>query len=486
MALTTGALAISLVIVQISRALIKEFYLRRKGFAQVQPDEERGADGFVIQKRPSATAEKAAVGPEKKERLLDQPPKLSPDDEWKPGEKVISLDVSPGTKWRASLKKSAEEEVLASKDGQDPQGPGQKWRASLKESPEQVVLASRDGQDPQGSSTSPIPELVCKPARERSPPPTKLDTRPARDRSPEPSNQPHTNVRWSITRDEPVLPTPREEPVSQTRRASATKDSAPKKPPPPTTDSGQQTEFVNLGSEAVCYVLAKDVEQAAVMVPTPVGSRPPSARSQQVAALCVESKAPQSMSDNKPASESQPVLPMVQKPPLMDAPRASSEPLKHQKPKPSEIVKHKPSVSSAAQPPTAVVPHRKLPPADLPFGMTYNATFTVEDQALGFELQFVGGCPVVTKVVDRSPAFVKGVSVQNRAVAVNGVPLRASWSVKKMSKQQWLASVFASRPLTITFEQTRSSAVGVPVSPNQVSPPSLQLAYGNFKGDELC
>jgi len=477
-ALTTGALAISLVIFQTLRALIKEFHLRRKGFAQVQPDEERGADGFVIQKRPSAIAEKAVVSPEKKECLLDQPPKLSPDDEWKPGEKVISLDVSPGQKWRASLKKSAEDGVLASKDGQDPEGPGQKWRASLKESPEQVVLASRDGQDPQGSSTSPIPELVSKPARERSPPPTKLDTRPARDRSPEPSNQPHTNVRWSITRDEPVLPTPREEPVSQTRQPPPKKDSAPEKPPPPTTDSGQQTEFVNLGSEAVCYILAKDVEPATIA--TPVGSRPPSARSQQFAVPCVESKAPQSMSDNKPASESKTVLPVVQTPPLMDT--------KHQKPKPSEIVKHEPSVSSAAQPPTALsaVPHRKLPPADLPFGMTYNATFTVEDQALGFELQFVGGCPVVTKVVDRSPAFVKGVSVQNRAVAVNGVPLRASWSVKKMSKQQWLASVFASRPLTITFEQTRSSAVGVPMSANQVSPPSLQLAYGNFKGDELC
>lgn len=84
---------------------------------------------------------------------------------------------------------------------------------------------------------------------------------------------------------------------------------------------------------------------------------------------------------------------------------------------------------------------------------TYSATFTAQDQALGFELRFINGCPIVTRVVEGSPAIAQGVAVQNRALAVNGVPLRGPWPIKKVSKQQWLASVFASRPLTITFEQ---------------------------------
>jgi len=137
--------------------------------------------------------------------------------------------------------------------------------------------------------------------------------------------------------------------------------------------------------------------------------------------------------------------------------------------------------------PLALSKPQTLEPLVPLLGMTFNATFTMDDQALGFELRFVGGCPVVSKVVDRSPASVKGVSVQNRALAVNGVPLRGAWPIRKMTKQQWLASVFSSRPLTITFEQTPSKVAGVPDALTQMMSPARQMALQHSLREEvLC
>eukprot|EP00746_Dinoflagellata_sp_MGD_P009477 gnl/MRDRNA2_/MRDRNA2_119284_c0_seq1.p1 gnl/MRDRNA2_/MRDRNA2_119284_c0~~gnl/MRDRNA2_/MRDRNA2_119284_c0_seq1.p1 ORF type:complete len:414 (+),score=93.60 gnl/MRDRNA2_/MRDRNA2_119284_c0_seq1:68-1309(+) len=402
-ALTTGALAIFLVIIQTFKACIKEIQRRSRGLSQVEPDEERGADGYVKDTRYSqdwkSSSASAANVPPKKENLLDQPPASLPP-----------------------LKQSG-----------------------------------------------------------------KLDSRPARERSPERSFEITSDSESSAPPKLDVKPST-SSPIEETPPQST--QQPPKEDSPEPLESSQEAPAVALPpkleehSEPACKPESSAPPSKAEAPPADDNSKAPeeaaaNAKSEENAA---EGKTMTSSGNLTSASKTAGVSP-VSTPPVLPKPQ-TIEPLDVPKSQPSAS----PQSPAVARSPETALPSRKAETHTLPFigGNSFTATFTMDDQALGFELRFVGGCPVVSRVVDRSPASVKGVSVQNRALAVNGVPLRGPWPLRKMSKQQWLASVFSSRPLTITFEQTPSKAAGVTDALTQAMSPARQMALRNFPEQILC
>jgi len=405
-ALTTGGLAIFLVVFQSFTALLRAFSNRgKRGLSQVEPDVEIGSDGFKKKFANNSTSSSVVEKPPKKDCVSDQPP-------------LPKLTASQGGK-----------------------------------------LDSRPARErsPEPPERSPAPEPVEPPLpKPRLSKGGGLDSSPARERSPEP-------------------PERSPEPLLERSELSA---------PPPKVDT--QPELEALPSKL--DNLSAQIEKADPR------SAPESSAGNTVS--CSQ-EAVESLTTKTPPVEKETLLPVgkeavsaVPAPQVLPKPQ-TLEPLEVSKPQ---------SLASPAVKPLPALPARKVETHTKPFavdtkpflgGMTFNATFTMDDQALGFELRFVGGCPVVTKVVDRSPACVKGVSVQSRALAVNGVPLRGPWPLRKMSKQQWLASVFSSRPLTITFEQTAGKVAGLPdlpqgtMSPRTVMSPVRQLVQSSLP-DEVC
>lgn len=381
-ALTTGGLAIFLVVFQSFTALLRAFSNRgKRGLSQVEPDVEIGSDGFKKKFANNSTSSSVVEKPPKKDCVSDQPP----------------------------------------------------------------------------------------PPKLRASPSGKLDSRPARERSPEP-------------------PERSPEPPLERSELSA---------PPPTVDTQPELE----ASPSKLDNLSAQIEKADPRS-APESSAGNAVSCSQEAVESLATKTPPApaatkIKESKDSVEKEALLPVgIEAVSAVPAPQVLPKP---QTLEPLEVSKPQ-SLASPTVKPLPALPSRKVETHTKPFavdtkpflgGMTFNATFTMDDQALGFELRFVGGCPVVTKVVDRSPACVKGVSVQSRALAVNGVPLRGPWPLRKMSKQQWLASVFSSRPLTITFEQTAGKVAGLPdlpqgtMSPRTVMSPVRQLVQSSLP-DEVC
>lgn len=385
-ALTTGALAILLVLSQLLRACMREVH-RRSRLSEVVPDDKLGADGFPL--KFSSSAASAKRGAEKKEVLLDRP----------------QLEVS-----HTQISDALEHGLQIPKD--------------TFESPH--ASHKRYGR----SET----RLDNRPARERTPSPGCLDERPPPE--------------WSAQREPRAA-----EPYSPTQ--SDTENTWEE-------DAGYHRQHTRHSTSASTYSTSSFIE-----TPPPKISARRKAE-EEAAAQAAEEEANRKAAEEAAAQAADEAKRKAEK-------EAASKPGEEAKRKvvkevaappdalAKEVLKQETWLSPAAQSPSAAASRpRKADTHNLRAllgGITFSATFTVEDQALGFELRFAGGCPIVTKVVDRSPASEKGVSVQNRALAVNGVPLRGPWPLRKMSKQQWLASVFSSRPLTITFEQTPVKAL---------------------------
>lgn len=339
-ALTTGALAILLVISQTVRACILQLQRRSRRSSQVEPDEERGADGHRKSFSPSARSLQSL---EKKDHVFDQPPIDGP---------LSSLEGP---------------ELKALKKGQD-----------LEESFSNLNLASG----------------------------------------------PKCDLEWEAA------------------DAAAGPAAAPTAAPAAPVSLQEAVPAMDLPTSACVGVEVSTTPIADN--PMPTSKAEISIANEVQSSLVEETDNFVSIASDNRSHFSQ----MIPKPPTLE-PRDVKTPQNLTSPSAARSL-----LGTTASPQKAE--EQTLPHLD---SITFNATFTLEDPALGFELRFVGGCPVVTKVVDRSPACVKGVSVQNRALAVNGVPLRGTWPLRKMSKQQWLASVFSSRPLTITFEQIPSKAL---------------------------